>query len=154
MATLYPESLLEDVVAAWIAANAAPGGKLAGLVAAGAVFKGFGAAEASTPCLVVGVAGSAEDPSTGNFNCRLSVSVRCSPDEPGVRANQTAREAELRDLLRTPGIETALDAVSAGLGGGLRVQWWEPKGMERGVVDGDFASAAEVEVETYFATEE
>lgn len=150
MATLYPESMLEDLVAAYVGDQVEVAGELAAILSAGPVLKGFSALEFAVPALTVGCGGSSDDPATGNFHCSLALNVYSHSKEAGIRDKHTAREAELRDINRNDDIEAGLNAKAVALGIPLRVQFFDPKELTRSAVDGNFVSTLSADVEVYF----
>ena len=149
MATLYPESMLEDLMEAYFTDAVEPAGLLAGIISAGGAYKGFSAIGLQTPALIFAVSGSADN-TVGNFDCSLTISIRCSAKEDGVRALQTTREAELRDICRDQEIEDAINAKAEELEIPLRVNFFDPNELTRGAVDEDFISAQQIAVEVFF----
>ena len=149
MPTIYPESLLEDLVAAFIPDVAEADGRLEEITNAARVFKGFDAIKLETPALIVGVGQSSPD-EVGNFVCELNLGLRRNAKEDNIRATQTEAEAELRDICQGQDIENLLNSKASSMGIPLRVQFFEPTTFTRSADEGDFISTQAVEVTVYF----
>lgn len=155
MANINPEHDLERCIELFLSSQA-DFQSIAQIAAVDGLYSGFSGKEIKVPAIGVFCASSAEDELGINFICELEIKVISSPEEQDATTAHTARESEMRTLIRQPSlVEQINTAADLSASSALRINSWAPGvKVSRGTNElSDFISTFSATVEVYYIGE-